>query len=668
MSNYNFAADSNKDSSSEQNHLRHRRMVEPLISLYQDGEATEAEQRIVEQYLNSCAECRAIYQSYQQVTAGLRNYVAQIPTASLKPEDYAFLKEAKPPVVDQATRNTPILTAPSGRDRGYIPLTRRPARRWQPLFSLAGGMVAVLLIGLVALVYLAGERTGGTPVAGQPGGIGAVGSAGAIVSTQDATFTPTEASTSTFSPVETATPEVSTTQAAGTTAAGATPRVIINTPATPTPVAARAATTAPVQKPVTTVVPQAQATNTPPPASASPTVATSKTTAANSPEPTAQPSVTPEPATPEPTTPPNATLTTEATTAAPSVAATTAPVVTAAATTAPTPKVTDNQVFSAAPGWIAYVDRSDTEIHFVLGDGSKDQIVGNPQATKDVAWEQLVWSNDARWLAIVGFSANKGEREIYLLDSQNPRKLELLTAGAAPVWSPDSRFLAYLAAPINIRAGVKQGRPALFDLKKRTSSIIYQQPEAFASQWFDDSNRILVGQDRIYQIDNGQLSSFKLPFTNDCVGNSLSPNGNRLAMLEQEAGGKFETVIYDLSKGTLDPKNPLLRVAAPVQGAVGKLCGSQRLYWTHDGRNIYYYTSNNPGYSTCLIQATTGVARCLANVYDPSFNFEGNSLVDYNPSSGAGGLVYTMPSSLNGRPANPRLIAETRIPPVWQPR
>lgn len=685
MSNQYFPADSHNGPPAEPAHLRHRRMVEPLISLYQDGEASPAERQIVEQYLTVCAECRALYQSFQQVESGLRAYLDNLPGPTIRPEAYPFLQEQTRP--DRAA-NRPAPNRPIGQTsplRAAYPGLHQGGRSRLPglsPFAFAGTIAALLLVIMIGLfVMLANSR--------QPSPLGTDTAPVAVASgspqtTQEATATATAAPSPTFAPgiIEPVTGNATTEAASSSPQAGGNPAAVTQKPGTTVANPAVPATTRAVQKttpPKTSnpVVPTStpgppqgqgganQPTSVPNPTTSPVTTAASATTTT-----AASATATPEPATPTPV-PATATPTKPAATPEP---VTTAPANNQLlpASPSPAPKTSaasTEAVFSKAPGWIAYVDSSDAWIHLVHADGNDDQLFGDPDAFKSVSWEQLVWSNDARWLAAVGLDKIKGERGIYLLDIQNPRKIEYVTAGIEPLWSPDSRFLTYLAPPVSVSGGVKQGRPAFYNLKKRTPVLISSQSDTFAPQWFDDSNRILVGQNSVYNLTSDSMTQFKLPFTNDCLGDSLSPSGNKLAVLEQGASGNFETVIYDLNKGQItDPKKPLLRIVPPFQGAIGKVCSSERLEWTPDSKYVYYYTSNNPSFSTCLVQATNGNARCLASVYEPSFTSDGSNLVDFSPSNGIGGLVYSMPANLSGRPPNLRVIAETRIPPAWQPR
>ena len=299
-------------------------------------------------------------------------------------------------------------------------------------------------------------------------------------------------------------------------------------------------------------------------------------------------------------------------------------------------------------------------------DGTDDQVVGDATTYQNVAWEGLVWSNDARWLAAVGVQPGKSERSIFMLDTENLHHLEYLIDGLSPVWSPDSRALAYLAPPTSRQNGVQSGLPALFNLKKRAITILSKTPENFSPQWFDDSSRLLLGQNRIYDLSSGLTTTFKV-FENEWIGDSLSPVGNRLAVLEFSADGRFETVIYDLNRPQIEGvKLPIAaRAVAPVQGKIGLVRGATRLQWTPDSRNVYYYTTAPDGsFSTCLVSTASG-SRCLTSVYQPSFSIDSANFTDFSPASG---LIYVGITVNGSRPAQPHPLGEAVFAPVWQPR
>lgn len=644
-------------------HPRHQRMLEPLISLYQDGEANEVESATVEQYLSACAECRAIDDSFKRLSGHLRNYLAAVPAPHFDRRAYSFLDES-PTETQAGTVKAPRLFNPGGLpdDR----LTPFQPRRARFAYSLAGGLAAVLLIGLVgAFLLLVSQQVpfnkdnnkDNSPVSNQA----AVSSL-----TQDALAfqTPqTEGSPTTTTSAETTEPALPPSPTTANPAVTPLPdtRPPGQTVGAPTAVVAQKTQVIVPQKPLPTPTPIPVPTNTP--------VQSSRTTAATAQQPTATPTQSAAVDTTAPVE--TATPTRQITVDTPASLTVTPEPYTAVETTTVPPQppatTTNSSTGAVAPGWIAYVDQSDGQIHLVKADGRDDEVISDPTVSRNFVYEQLVWSNDGKLLAAVGQNTNNGMRNVYLLDIANPLRVEALAEGFAPAWSPDNLSIAFLASPITVKDGVRYGRPAIFSLKKRTVSFINTLTDSLAPQWFDDGSRLLIGQDRIYDLNTGLTGTFKLPFNNTCLAAALSPSGDKLANLELQANGDYQTVIYDLSKGQLEAKKPLARATAPIQGKIGINCGSQRVRWTPDSRYIYYYVNNGGAPATCLVQADGGSSRCLTNVYDPSFNSDSTALVDISLTAGGDGQVYAAPSNITARPTRPRLIAESILSPVWQP-
>ncbi len=648
-------------------HPLHQRMLEPLISLYQDGEASEEETATVEQYLAACAECRAINASFQSLSGNLSAYLETIPAPRFNRQNYAFLDE--PPAISAA--RPALVPGHALPDDRHLPV--RQPRRARFAYNLAGGMAAALLVGLVAVFLLlvmqqVNQNRGNEPATAQ---------AAVADQTQEAVRSQTAqvessptATANTPQPTDapaTPTPQLTSQSALTSTTDTPDTSAALTGPSLPTQTAGVPQKTPPgvTLKPEPTATPIPVPTNTP--------VANRAT------GPAAQPTA---PPTPEPTTAP-ATTAVSSTSAAPTapVTATTAPAETAAptaeVTTAPAgtekPPVstpaspTPGETSASAPGWIAYVDQSDGQIHLVKADGKDDQVISDPTVSRNFVYEELSWSNDGKLLVAVGQNTNNGSRSIYLLDIANPLRVEELAEGFAPRFSPDNLSISFLADPVTVKNSALYGKPAIYSLKKRTVTAINTAADSFAPQWFADSSRLLIGQDRVYDTGSATISAFKLPFTNTCLAVSLSPAGDKLANLEQQADGSYQTVIYDLSKGQPGPKKPLAKVSANFQGKIGINCGSQRLNWTPDSRNVYYYVNNGTTGATCLVPTNGGAARCLTNVYDPSFNSDGSALVDVSLTSSGDGQVYTSDSNISARPPRPRLIAESMVSPVWQP-
>ncbi|MDB5081066.1 MAG: hypothetical protein JWP00_2990 [Chloroflexi bacterium] len=647
-------------------HPRHQRMLEPLISLYQDGEADEVEKATVEQYLSACAECRAVNESFSQLSGNLRNYTENIPVPHFNRQAYPFLDEirAVPPANRAIKSVKPTAPARLTDDR----LGRIRPKRVGFAYSLAGGMAAVLLIGMVAaFLFLVMQQVNspkGNNLAANQVAVASQTQA-AIQNSLTAGSQTTTPATQSPAPTSPATQSPGATSNPGLAEPENTPppdtRAAVSSPAVPVQGATQKSPAATSQKPAATATAIPVPTNTPGQSSR-----TTTTTAQATVQPTAEPTQAVA------TTTTAAPVETEAATTTPAITVDTAAVLATPAPSSPTAEqVTSTPVPAAspaiAPGWIAYVDQSDGQIHLVKADGRNDEVISDPTVSRNFVYEKLAWSNDGKLLAAVGLNTNNGMRNVYLLDIASPLRVEAVAEGFAPSWSPDNLSIAFLANPITIKDGIRYGRPAIFSLRKRTVSYISTSTDNLAPQWFEDGSRLLIGQDRVYNVESGLVSTFKLPFTNTCLAAALSASGDKLANLELQANGDYQTVIYDFSKGQVDPKKPLARATAPVQGKVGINCGSQRVHWTPDSRFVYYYVNNGTNPSTCLIAANGNSTRCLSNVYEPSFNSNSTALVDFSLSSSGDGQVYAAPSTITARPVKPRLIAESVIPPVWQP-
>jgi len=243
----------------------------------------------------------------------------------------------------------------------------------------------------------------------------------------------------------------------------------------------------------------------------------------------------------------------------------------------------------------------------------------------------------------------------------NHSKLEFIAEGMSPVWSPNDLSIAYLAGPLKTKDGLKSGKPSLINLKKRNGqapTILSEEYQTLAPQWFEESNRLLIGQNTIVAPDGTPLNTFDLPFDNNCAAASLSPFGNKLAVLEPKG-----LTIYDLSRGSLDKNKPLTRLVVNPPGKIGTRCGAYRLNWTPSGRSIYFYVNGGNADLTCVVSASGAGSDCLNGVYAPSFTTDGSYLVDYNPN--ARGQVYAI--AYGSKSANSKVLAFSRVAPVWQP-
>jgi Tol biopolymer transport system component len=314
------------------------------------------------------------------------------------------------------------------------------------------------------------------------------------------------------------------------------------------------------------------------------------------------------------------------------------------------------------------VTTHDGEIHLVTSDGSSDHALTTN--TTNINWHQLVWSPDHRWLAAVG-SNKKGINQIYLLDTTSSHPdINPIVNGFNPVWSPNSLQLAYLASEVS---SVTAGRSSVIDLKHRIVTHLNDNLTSLSPQWFPDGQRLLVGQDTIYRVMLSNKNSgyqvnlvqhLNLDFINTCTATALSPEGSRLAALEQDKNGLPELVVYNLAVEGATPPTPIATIKKTDEAlTMGRNCGQQRLAWTPTGHSVYFYAQGANKYYTVLVAAISGETKFLGGVLEPSFSPDGNYLADYNPTTKQ---VYVISANAS-RPTNPYPIANASFAPVWQP-
>lgn len=659
----NFNPNSAEANRNTPDHASHHRMLEPLISLYQDGEASSGQRLTVERYLNTCAECRNLLQRYGQLETRLKDYLETIPEPRPLPR---FSQNGHVPFGDRR-----ISAAPETGSRASRRIPARAAWLTPTAMGRLGGALAAMLVIISVLGLIVLNRTN-TPTGANLPETTAV--ALTTSDTPEATSTPSPSPTPTFTP--TAAPTVAPTATSAppeTTAAANKTQAQSNNPPVTTKAAPPANTTKPpVAAPPTATPAPRTTTAAPPVATTVAPVVASTTDGPNTtvpqgggaaPTDTAAPTTAPATATiaPAATPAPVPTDTPAPTTVAPTftpVPATAAPTK-AASTTSNTP-VTVN-----VPGWIAYVSTQDGEVHITSSDGAADETLSKDTAEAGFRWEELAWSHDARWIAAVAMNANTGGHAIYIFDTSNRNsnaKLNFVAEGVAPVWSPNDLSMAFLAEPIRQRGGLQLGRPSVVNLKKRETQppvTLSDEYQALPPQWFEESNRLLIGQNSVVAPDGTPLGSFTLPYENTCAASSLSPYGNKLAILDGTG-----IVVYDLNKGVLEKNKPLTRVPVDIPGKVGYKCGAYRLRWTPSGRSVYFYVNNGSNDITCVVSVSGAGSSCLSNVYEPSFTVDGGNLVDFNPNQR--GQVYALP--FGSRPPNPHIIGFSKVPPVWQPR
>jgi hypothetical protein len=605
-------------------HSVHARELEPLISAYQDKEVTPAEASRVEYFLENCQECRRILTDYRQITTGLSEYLKNI--VEPKTPETVKIASLKP---EQPRRS------PEPAFAGVI----TQAGRTGLVFGLAAAVILFLAVGFLVLVNLP-ERQAQTVVG--------TGQINETISPEPTATPPLPTATPTLEPSPTIVPVTTSEQPA----IQPTP-----TPMTPPPVTPQ--TTAPVRTTVATTRPSIVTTNsslTTAPTSAATTLAL-VTTTSTTPAPTGTTTV---------TTPPLITATPTKTTVTP-LPTTADSSVTPVPNGTPTPSPSPSTILSA--GWVAYIDREDGEIYLTHSDGTgKMQLSWNSLESK-VQWRQLAWSNDSKWLAAVGLTRDNGKFGIYQFRIDDPPKQQpalnnLIAEGANPVWSPTSYYMTYLAGPVREESGLLYGQPAVIDLKKRTNIILSKEYSGLTPQWFEDEKRLLVGQTRVMSREGQNFGELNI-FENTCAAASLSPKGNKLAVLELAAGGGFRPMVYDLNQNSYGRLKPLMTGKSLLPGNLGRGfdCGAYRIQWNQDSVGFYFYMTEGGQPRTCWVSSASGYSQCLKNVVTPAFSYDASYFVDFNPTTGQ---IYS--SIFGDKPQNPRTIGLTRYGAVWQPR
>ncbi|MEI7553668.1 zf-HC2 domain-containing protein [Candidatus Chlorohelix sp.] len=518
-------------------HKLHQREAEQLISLYQDGEASPAQQQQVEEFILACSSCRNTLNEYRLVNARLGEYMGNVAVSSATTLLENLEKQRIPSKIAQPTR----LRLPN--NNGFRQVVAYSA------------LLLVTLIGFFLLIYQTQKQS--------------------------------EQIIPTVTPVPT--PIANTLQPYSSTAADISP--VLDKPLIPSP------SVAPAKVPVVPV--PTSVINPKPSASVAPTSVSDKTFAA---------------------------------------------------------------------GWIAYIGKEDGEIYLTRSDGSIKVQLSQKSAESKVQWLQLVWSNNSKGLAAVGYQIDNRKYGIYRFRVDNPPVAQaapdnFVGEGIAPVWSPSDSKITFLAGPIRDSGnGILKGQPALLDMKNSAALILNQEYTTLTPQWFDDEKRVLLGQNRVVKLDGSAIGSFDI-FDNLCVAASLSPKGNKLVVLEYTGSG-FRPVLYDLNQGITGVLKPTFTFKTIFTGSLGRGtdCGSNRIAWTSDSSGFYFYMTEGGLPQTCWANPASGQFQCLRNVINPGFSFDASAYADFNPQTGQ---IYT--ALFGDRPSNPRIIAESKVPPVWQP-
>lgn len=177
-------------------HLNHREQVEPLISLYQDGEATPEEQRIVEFYLERCADCRTLYSAFSKIQTDLGEFLSATPVPRIDPGFYRqtpfYQANQRKQTFDGDSKANirPFVNAASPVISGGTAAAPHRAS----FASSFGGLAAAiaLLVGVGALLFLSINSINNNNPVPNAAQVAASNQSAAVESPTDATASATE--------------------------------------------------------------------------------------------------------------------------------------------------------------------------------------------------------------------------------------------------------------------------------------------------------------------------------------------------------------------------------------------------------------------------------------------------------------------------------------------
>jgi dipeptidyl aminopeptidase/acylaminoacyl peptidase len=242
-------------------------------------------------------------------------------------------------------------------------------------------------------------------------------------------------------------------------------------------------------------------------------------------------------------------------------------------------------VFAPDGGTVVYTvetsnlaeDRKQTDLWRVGYDGSdRTQLTATPKASE---WAPA-WSPDGRWL---GFLADRGDADattqVWVMPAAagEARALTSVAQGVLDfAWSPDSRRLALIIADPE--------RPAGEPKPKNPPPIVTERFH------FKMDVEGYLGAQRahlyLYEIDSGQLTQLTSGEQDESVP-SWSPDGSQIAYISQRSGAANREGKVDLH--LIAPRaGATSRHLAQLDGAYGDTPAGLRPQWSPDGRRIAY--------------------------------------------------------------------------------
>lgn len=242
------------------------------------------------------------------------------------------------------------------------------------------------------------------------------------------------------------------------------------------------------------------------------------------------------------------------------------------------------------------VFRMDATLWLAEGDGTGDM----PFLTAQHGLSAPVWSPDSQWIAFSQGGISEGERVSHILRVlPNGLGLAQITDGLVldrePAWSPDESQIAF-ARRVRVTdadGGTRfEHHIVLVDLLDGAEQVVSVSAErSSAPSWSSDGSAIAfrVGDElRAVQLDD--LADATL--LAGVVGSrgSWSPDGSRLAAWREWSAGSATIVVSDLPGQDpgdqhvidLDGLEPVLAAMAPT------------LQWSADGQRLFFFRSDSP--------------------------------------------------------------------------
>ena len=196
---------------------------------------------------------------------------------------------------------------------------------------------------------------------------------------------------------------------------------------------------------------------------------------------------------------------------------------------------------------VAYVQTSTTQSTiYMLDFAGGEPTVLYAESRKQPFY--LAWSPDSRWLA---FLASDVRMELYLVPSDGTAEAVLVRAGQPSyfAWTEDSQRLL-----LHIGGAAPQGQLFEYAVAEAQLTVLDVAPGAFQTPaWLDQSTSLIVGQNnamnRIVRLQNDKSIALSEP-TRQAILFSLAPDHQQLAYLTTSERGRSPVHVLNLEPNT----------------------------------------------------------------------------------------------------------------------